>query len=307
MRFLLILAALLLASSCRTPPGCSSTFCDYKDELTVYGRNVHLLYEDNFREISSNCAFRTELTTGDYVPMTQQQALTILRNMAGEMGGNALVFQSFRKSKDASGRVYVCSNFGSATSGQVQSNQIPTQTTTQTQSQVSSVVIQPDTRVTSSINTRQNTTPTNTQQQNVNLNQVQPIQPVSQAMTVNDTGRKLSWQTCSMGQSYSGGKCSGQAVAETFQSASSYCSSQSTAGYTYRLPDRIELASLLTSTGTPKADPRVFPDTKPDIYWTRESYNNSPITNWVVDFGAGGSFGYGTENQAYVRCVANLP
>jgi len=286
----------LLLSACSTIPGCPRNFCNYKDDLTVYGRNVRLLYEDNFKEIGGSCQFRTELTTGGYVPSTNQEAITVLRNMAGEIGANALVFQSFRRDKDAVGRAYVCPAFGTPT----------TSSNTNTQQQTQTQVQQPQQVVSNTMNTVQNSR--ETQQPASNQNTQSTFPQSSTAASVNDTGRRLSWQTCSMGQSFQANRCTGQATTETLQTAASYCASQGSAGYVYRLPDRLELASLLKEGNAgAKVDPQIFPDTKPDIYWTRESYNGSPITNWVVDFGGGGSFGYGAENQAYVRCVANLP
>lgn len=291
---LLMLGCLVLIGllgSCKTVPGCQSAFCNYKEDLTLYGRNVRLLYEDGFKAGSAGCQFRAELNTGAYVPGTNQEAITILRNMAGEIGANTVVMQSYNRDRDAIGRAYVCDASGTQISTQIPAtNTVPVTNT-----------------VSNTINTATSTQNTQTQTTNPNSNNPSSFQAAA-GSTVTDTGKRLSWQTCSMGQSYQNGKCAGQATAESLQTAASYCNQMSTAGYTYRLPDRTELVSVLKEgNSTVKVDPRVFPDTKADIYWTRESYNGSPITNWVVDFGGGGSFGYGTENQAYVRCVANLP
>ncbi|MCE9599721.1 MAG: DUF1566 domain-containing protein [Spirochaetia bacterium] len=283
------ISLIALLDSCKTVPGCPTSFCNYKEDLTLYGRNVRLLFEDSFKAAGGNCSFRAELNTGAYVPGTNQEAITILRNMAGEIGANTVVMQSYNRDKDAVGRAYVCDG---------QATQISNHTQPATTSQ--------NTSVSNTINT------TSSQNTSANTSASTSTGPSSfpqsaAGASVTDTGKRLSWQTCSMGQSYQNGKCTGQATAESLQTAASYCNQMSSAGYTYRLPDRNELVSVLKEGSAVKVDPRVFPDTKADIYWTRESYNGSPITNWVVDFGGGGSFGYGTENQAYVRCVANLP
>lgn len=289
-----ILAGLLLAlvSACKTVPGCSSSFCNYKDDLTYFGRDVKVVYEDGLRDAGS-CALRAELTTGAYVPTTEQEATTILRNMAGEIHANALVLQSFRANKEATGRAYICS--GGTVSQRSQQQQNPVVISQQTQQPVQQQPVQQ---------------PQQTQQQVIlqPAQQTQQQPPPQSRITVADHARRLTWQQCSMGQASQGGRCQGQATAEMYQTAQAYCASLSAGNAQYRLPDRAELAALVRETAAgAKIDQGAFPDTKADVYWTREAYNASPITNWVVDFGGGGSFGYGTENQAYTRCVAANP
>lgn len=282
-----ILAGLLLAlvPACKTVPGCPTRFCDIREDLTSFGMNVRVVYEDGLREIGS-CTLRAELTTGSYVPGTEQEATTVLRNLAGQIHADALVMQSFRANKEATGRAYVCA-------GGNQRNNPPAQQPLP-QQQVSQRTMQQD------------------PPQQVIL---QPSQQTSQQqtapqsrITVADHARRLTWQQCSMGQASQGGRCAGQASAEMLQTAQAYCASLSAGNLQYRLPDRAELAALLREAPSgARIDAGAFPDTRADVYWTRESYNSSPITNWVVDFGGGGSFGYGTENQAYTRCVAAAP
>lgn len=294
-----LLLGLLPLFSCSTIPGCPTTFCDIKEDLTYYGRNVRVLYEDGLRQAGS-CALRAELTTGAYVPSTEQEAITILRNLAGQIHADALVMQTFRANKEATGRAYVC------TGGQNQAT-----------------VISSDRRTLADVTGRDSRNPEPQRQdlqpdrqrqpepqQNVILEPSrQTTQTPSQSrITVTDRARRLTWQQCSMGQQSQGGRCQGTATAEMYQTAAAFCASLSSGSVQYRLPDRGELAALLRENASgPKIDASAFPDTKADIYWTRESYNNSPITNWVVDFGGGGSFGYGTDNQAYTRCVAQAP
>jgi hypothetical protein len=287
MKKAILLGLLLaLAPACKTLPGCPRAFCDYREDLTHYGRNVRVFYEDSFRQAGS-CSFRAELATGQFVPSNQQEATTVLRNLAGTIQANAIVMQSFRANRDATARAYFCTD----TAGRQME---PAQTLQNPQPSQQIVIQQPQ------------------QQQQIILQPAQQQQqqtalPQSR-LTVADHARRLSWQQCSMGQTSQGGRCSGQATSEMYQTAQAYCASLSSGNLQYRLPDRAELAALLRETASgPKIDAGAFPDTKADVYWTRESYNGSPITNWVVDFGGGGSFGYGTDNQAYTRCVAANP
>ncbi len=288
MKKVILLGLLLaLAPACKTLPGCPRAFCDYREDLTHYGRNVRIVFEDGLRQAGS-CAARGELSTGQYVPGSQQEATIVLRNLAGTIQANVLVMQSFHANKEATARAYFCTDAAAAQrqtepAQQTQNLQPAQQTVIQQQQQQQQIILQPS-------------------------QQSQQTAIPQSRLTVADHARRLSWQQCSMGQLSQGGRCSGQATSEMYQTAQAYCASLSSGSVQYRLPDRAELAAILRETASgPKIDAGAFPDTRADVYWTRESYNGSPITNWVVDFGGGGSFGYGTDNQAYTRCVAANP
>jgi hypothetical protein len=91
----------------------------------------------------------------------------------------------------------------------------------------------------------------------------------------------------------------------TFADARRNCEELTLAGYDdWRLPSRIELASILDLTRTqPAIDVAVFPNTPSDWFWTSSAAAGDPQSAWYVYF----YFGYPktdlVSNQFSVRCV----
>jgi len=122
--------------------------------------------------------------------------------------------------------------------------------------------------------------------------------------TLKEISTGLIWQRCSAGQT-NDYNCSGTATALNWSSAWSYCSSLTLAGKTWRLPDFLELATLVMfeSPFTLYLNTFTFPGTANGAYWT----STTPLwsqTAWKIHFGVG-SFSYDLKNNPhYVRCVS---
>jgi hypothetical protein len=88
------------------------------------------------------------------------------------------------------------------------------------------------------------------------------------------------------------------------------CTASRVAGFDdWRLPTRMELESILDLTRyNPAIDTSVFPDTKPNCYWTSTPAACSPEDcAWVVSFCDGSSGWDGRGGRDYVRAVRSLP
>jgi hypothetical protein len=117
---------------------------------------------------------------------------------------------------------------------------------------------------------------------------------VSSSGTVYDTKTKLTWQRNVPPGSY------------TQPNAVSYCQRLTLAAGGWRLPTKDELVSIVDTTYQPTIDPKAFPDTPGDWFWSSSAYAGSSGSAWFVDFG----FGYGLSNgsggssgTSRVRCV----
>jgi len=88
--------------------------------------------------------------------------------------------------------------------------------------------------------------------------------------------------------------------------ARTYCAGLSLAGGRFRLPSRIELASLLDLEQSPPAlDHDAFPEAVAGSYWTSSVYAGNDRRNWLVNFGFGTALllvGEDSEKNL-VRCV----
>ena len=114
----------------------------------------------------------------------------------------------------------------------------------------------------------------------------------------------LLWQRCSAGLN-NDTTCSGYERSYTWSEATSYCSSLSLGGKTWRLPTINELKSLVDygKSSSPSIDTAVFPNTQSYYYWSSSTYAQFTNGAWFVNFNYGGvSLNYKTNNY-YVRCV----
>jgi hypothetical protein len=114
------------------------------------------------------------------------------------------------------------------------------------------------------------------------------------AGTVYDNTTKLTWQR----DTTPGGVGS-------WVNASLYCGSLTLNGSGWRLPNVVELRSLLDREQTPTIDPTAFPGTPTDIpFWTATQVASDVGLKWVVEFWGGTSSGdYVVSGANYVRCV----
>ncbi|MCW7504351.1 Lcl C-terminal domain-containing protein [Leptospira paudalimensis] len=126
--------------------------------------------------------------------------------------------------------------------------------------------------------------------------------------TITDLATGLVWQKCSWGQTNS--DCSGSSASTPdWQLALSNCRSLTLASRTWRLPNVIELQTILDLTKSSGAliDSTAFPATPTDfLYWSSTTSNSFQTTAaWLVSFITYGSVFDDLKNQGgYVRCVS---
>ena len=86
----------------------------------------------------------------------------------------------------------------------------------------------------------------------------------------------------------------------------SYCLDLNLAGYDdWRLPRKYELQGLVDyGKSNPSIDSNIFPNTKPDYYWTSDLYSKNIYSDaWYIYFVQGNSYISDTDNKYYVKCV----
>ena len=125
--------------------------------------------------------------------------------------------------------------------------------------------------------------------------------------TVSDKNTGLIWMRCSLGQTWDGATCTGEALEYTLPQAL-----QEAVGYTFagssawRVPDKKQLRSIIEiSCFEPAINLEIFPQT-PDlgVYWTASRYVISQHSSWVVGFDLGSDNpNYYWGNSVYVRLV----
>ncbi len=133
---------------------------------------------------------------------------------------------------------------------------------------------------------------------------------------VEDIRTKLQWQRCSLGQTWNGASCVGEATKYEWDQA------HRTASVGWRLPTKEELASLVyCSSGEPAywkpttdwcegayGKPTIwitaFPNTPANWFWSSSPHASLPYSAWGVGFSSGGVYGdYNKYGVGYVRLV----
>jgi serine/threonine protein kinase len=132
---------------------------------------------------------------------------------------------------------------------------------------------------------------------------------------VEDTRTHLQWQRCSLGQTWNGGSCAGEAIRYKWDEA------RRIAPAGWRLPTKEELASLVyCSSGEPTywktvssacqnahSKPTIwsaaFPNTPESWFWSSSPSTNSADFAWYVHFGDGYVGSYFKSYAFYVRPV----
>jgi hypothetical protein len=111
--------------------------------------------------------------------------------------------------------------------------------------------------------------------------------------TVRDTGTGLVWQ-----RGISAGTLD-------FQAATDMCAALELRGPgTWRLPSLQELATLVDDTRAhPAIDPKAFPDTPAEPFWSGSLFAGSQTRAWYVHFEEGSALYEGTSTLHRVRCV----
>lgn len=110
----------------------------------------------------------------------------------------------------------------------------------------------------------------------------------------------LTWQRCSVGQTWKEGEgCAGAVQEFTFANAKK----QARGGW--RLPTRDELSGLVSMACSPSINPEAFPNLDPIRLWYWSGTETERDLAWLVQFGGGATFnGYQTSANA-VRLVRN--
>jgi hypothetical protein len=113
---------------------------------------------------------------------------------------------------------------------------------------------------------------------------------------------KLTWERCSLGQSYGGGKCQGAATKVDWAGAEQAAAA---AGHGWRLPTQTELSGLVLSyCSSPATDTAIFPETPATWFWSSSA--DGAQGAWFVDFEQGGGGGATLRTStAAVRLVRN--
>ncbi|PTQ90003.1 DUF1566 domain-containing protein [Agitococcus lubricus] len=101
---------------------------------------------------------------------------------------------------------------------------------------------------------------------------------------VKDLKTGLIWQRCSLGQTWNGLTCEGEALTYTWQEA---LKAASEFGRGYQLPNIKELRSLVNKACiNPAINSLLFPNTASFPYWTSTPVQFEPTYSWSVVFGA---------------------
>lgn len=146
---------------------------------------------------------------------------------------------------------------------------------------------------------------------------ITPSHPIGQYLdngngTITDITNELMWSTCSLGQIYQDGNCTGSAESFTIwdEALSAIDGNNNLAGYSdWRLPNIKELGSLVErSCVAPAIDLTLFPTTPSVPYWSntfdRTGINSaSSIKGLIVEFHDGTEVVKSTNTQRLIRLV----
>ena len=127
--------------------------------------------------------------------------------------------------------------------------------------------------------------------------------------TLTDNQSKLSWMRCSLGQAWSGKKCSGTPSTYTWQAAQDEASKLNLLGgyggrADWRVPQIPELAMIVErQCSNPRTNIKMFPQTPANFFWTATTPAD-PGNAYVLSFGADGAKYKGKQEKLHVRLVS---
>ncbi|MBW0278448.1 Lcl C-terminal domain-containing protein [Shewanella xiamenensis] len=124
------------------------------------------------------------------------------------------------------------------------------------------------------------------------------------SVTHHTTG--LIWQRCSLGQSWDGVNCTGEATNFTWKQALAAGAQNTLAGFSdWRLPNKNELASIVEyRCHGPAINNQQFPNTSSSSwYWSSSPDASSSFSAWLVDFYYGYVDSSNKGNHRHVRLV----
>jgi hypothetical protein len=96
----------------------------------------------------------------------------------------------------------------------------------------------------------------------------------------------LMWMRCALGQTWDGETCLGEATPYTWKEAlDNSVSYEFNGSSNWRLPNIKELSSITERSCTrPSINAELFPNTRPDDFWTSTPSMSDPERAWVVAF-----------------------
>lgn len=125
--------------------------------------------------------------------------------------------------------------------------------------------------------------------------------PIGNGSEIKDTVTGLIWQRCSIGQTWDGNTCTGNATTHTWQQALTVAKDL---GKGYRLPNIKELASIVEEQCyEPAINSKTFPNTPSNGYWSSSPAANYNTYAWGVSFNYGYDNNYDKDYSYYVRAV----
>jgi uncharacterized repeat protein (TIGR01451 family) len=120
-----------------------------------------------------------------------------------------------------------------------------------------------------------------------------PLDTPTEDFTINNDGTVLhkktglTWQRCSVGQTWTGSSCSGTASTFTWNDAVAKYENKTDCNQ-WRLP-RIDELNTIAENGTfnPAINSTIFPKTPGVWFWSASVHAHYPNSAWLVDFGGG--------------------
>ena len=109
----------------------------------------------------------------------------------------------------------------------------------------------------------------------------------------------VEWMKCSAGQQWNGESCFGKAIRlNRNQIKTAIKQANNQLGGSWRLPSKKELEGIICNTCEyVKIDPKFFPETPAEPFWTSEKNFWSNNRYWSVNFFTGYSFSRFTEDK----------
>jgi hypothetical protein len=89
----------------------------------------------------------------------------------------------------------------------------------------------------------------------------------------------------------------------SWQEAVDYCATLDLDGGCWRMPERIELASIVDYSVHTPSSPSTFSGTPAGEFWTRTTFMPAPANRWIVRFDVGYLLDRDASGSSYVRCV----